>query len=360
MTEQPTGRRFPGGGRPGCLATAIGSMPHTDPAAACDAVLLNLSDIPPWPQLPRRSALENMYIQYSEGFPGVVVEGDHIHVDRLRNLDEPLAALYVAYLENAVDRYAVSPEYAAGLQAFLAADRGTPVAVKGQVTGPISWGLTVTDQDRRPILYDDILADAVAKHLRLKAGWMEKTLSALTANVIIFLDEPYMNALGSAFVSIPREQVAALLCEVLGGLTCLRGVHCCGNTDWSILLETPIDILSFDACNYTEALSLYPTEVQAFLDRGGTLAWGIVPNEEQALAPHTTDTLLASLQEAMEMLAKKGIKFEDLVRRSLITPSCGLGTMSVEGAERALMLTASLSRAMREQYRGLLEMMNDE
>lgn len=343
------------GFRPDCRATAIGSMPHTDPVAACDAVLLHLPDIPAWPQLPPRSPLENMYIQYSEGFPGVHIEGDHIHVNRSRNLDEPLSSLYVAYLENNAERYAIGAEYAAGLHAFLAAERGSPYALKGQVAGPISWGLTVTDEERRPILYDEVLADAVARHLRLKAAWMERALSAFTSNVIIFVDEPYMSSLGSAFVSLSREQVITLLSEVMGGISGLKGTHCCANTDWSVLLETPIDILSFDAYNYAETLSLYPTEVKAFLARGGIIAWGIVPNDEAALAEQTTDSLLTRLHQAMELLVNKGIKLEDIIGRCLITPCCGLGAMSIEGADRALMLTASLSRAMREQYRELLK-----
>ena len=155
--------------KPKGLATAIGSVPHTDPDEAYSAVLANLPEIPVWPQLSRRSFLENMYVQYSEGFPGVKVEEERIYVDRTLDLAEPLEKLYGAYLENDLDAYAISPEHAAGLHLFLSRKLGSVAAVKGQVTGPISFGLVVTDQDRRPILYDETLADAVAKHLRLKA-----------------------------------------------------------------------------------------------------------------------------------------------------------------------------------------------
>ena len=127
----------------GCLPTTIGSMPHTDPQAACSLVIRYLKDIPAWPQLPRRSFLENMYVQFSEGFPGVVIEGDRIYVDRSKDLQKPLEELYTAYLENNVDKYPISPDYAAGLHAFLAQTNLTPLAVKGQVVGPLTWGLTV-------------------------------------------------------------------------------------------------------------------------------------------------------------------------------------------------------------------------
>ena len=201
----------------GCLPTVIGGMPHTDPQEACSQVIHYLKDFPAWPQLPKRSFLENMYVQFSHGFPGVVIKGDSIYIDRSQDLDKPLEQLYAAYLENNVDKYPISPDYAAGLHSFLALKNLSPLAVKGQITGPISWGLTVTDDSRRSIIYDDVLGDAVAKLLRLKASWQEKALSQISKNTIIFVDEPYMVSFGSAFVPLSRERVVSLLEEVLAG-----------------------------------------------------------------------------------------------------------------------------------------------
>ena len=96
-----------------------------------------------------------------------------------------------------------------------------------------------------------------------------------------------MASFGSAFFALSREKVISLLEEVFGGISGLKGVHCCGNTDWSVLLDTSADILSFDAYNYAQSLSLYPAEVKKFLDRKGTIAWGIVPNQEESLAKET-------------------------------------------------------------------------
>lgn len=339
--------------QPGMRATAVGSMPHTEPQPAWELVLRHLPAIPAWPQLPNRSFGENMYVQCSEGFPGVVLQGEErIYVDRGRSLEEGLERLYLAYLQDDLDAYAISPQYAAGLHTMLAGDLGEAVAVKGQVTGPISWGLSVTDQARRPVLYDEVLADALAKHLRLKAAWQERALASLNPRTIIFLDEPYLSALGSAFVSVPRELVIGLLEEVLLGVQGLKGVHCCGNTDWSLLLETSLDILNFDAYNYAESLSLYPQEVGAFLDRGGIIAWGIVPNEGKALERETVGSLASRLEEAMALLTRKGIGRETLLQRCLITPSCGLGGLTPQQAGRALELASALSAALRTRYLG--------
>jgi methionine synthase II (cobalamin-independent) len=333
------------------LATAIGSMPHVEPREACSLVLKYLSEIPAWPQLPKKSFLENMYVQFSEGFPGVMIEGDRIWVDRSQDLSQGLERLYSAYLENKTEYGATRAEYASGLHYFLKEAKGKAgKAVKGQVTGPISFGLSVTDQNRRPLLYDEVLADAIAKHLRLKAAWQEAALRSICPQTIISIDEPYLSSLGSAFVSTSREQVVALLEEVLGGISSLKAIHCCGNTDWSVLLQTSIDILSFDAYNYGEALALYPAEVNSFLSRGGIIAWGIVPNDEQALNKETEASIGDRLEKTMELLSKKGVSYDTIVSRYLITPSCGLGSISIKAATRALELTAAVSTDFRKSH----------
>ena len=186
-----------------------------------------------------------------------------ILVDRSKNIDKPLEQLYLAYLENNIDKYPITADYAAGLHKFLTYTDLPVRAVKGQLVGPVTWGMTVTDNDGRAVAYDDVLADAVAKLLRLKAAWMERELRKVSPNTIIFIDEPYMSTFGSSFLALSRETITSLLEEVLSGISGMKGVHCCGNTDWSLLLKTSIDILSFDAYNYAESLALYPGELKA-------------------------------------------------------------------------------------------------
>ena len=337
----------------GCLPTIIGSMPHTDPQAACELVSHYLKDIPAWPQLPRRSFRENMYAQYSQGFPGVVIEEDGIYIATSQDLSQPLEQLYAAYLKNDADKFPISPDYAAGLHSFLARTDLTPRAVKGQVTGPLTWGLTVTDQNQRAIIHDEVLGDAVPKLLKLKATWQEKELKKISPNTIIFVDEPYMAAYGAstssgAFAS--AEKIVSMLEEVFAGISGLKGLHCCGNTDWSVLLKTSLDILSFDAYNYAESLSLYPAEVSKLLERGGTIAWGIVPNDEAPLAKETSASLKDRLEEAMAPFTRDGIPFRQLVAQGLLTPSCGLASLTEEASARALELLAGLSAEIRKRY----------
>ena len=333
----------------GCLPTAIGSMPHTDPEEACCLVLKYLPDIPAWPQLPNRSSEESMYIQFSEGFPGTVINRDKIHIEPGDDFVAGLEQIYTDCEESDDSRYSVSAEYAAGLHTLLAKANKTRM-VKGQIIGPITWGLTITDQDGQAILYDETLAEVMAKFLRLKASWQEKALRQLSPNTIIFVDEPYLLSLGSVFVPVPEEKVPALLEEVLQGIKGVKGLHCCGNTNWSVLLNTSIDVLSFDAYNYADSLSTYVDEVESFLARGSAIAWGIIPNDEDALAKESVSSLYDRLEEAMAPFTRNGISFKQIINQGLLTPSCGLATLSLEAANQAMELLAKLSDNVRKKY----------
>ena len=218
------------------------------------------------------------------------------------------------------------------------------------MTGPITWGLTVTRQDGLGILYDDALAETEAKFLRLKTRWQENVLSEISPTTIIFVDEPCLVSLGSVFTPIPEERVPVLLEDVFKGIKGIRGLHCCGNTNWSVVLDTAIDVLSFDSYNYASSLSTHSDKVKSFLVRGGTIAWGIVPNIEDVLAKESLSSLRDRLEEAMAPFTRDGVTFRQIIAQGLITPSCGLNVLSPEAACRALELTAELSSDLRSRY----------
>ena len=329
-----------------CLPTIIGSMPHTDTVEAISVVTRYLKEIPCWPQLPNRSYNEDMNVQFSEGFPGITINKGHIFIDQSKGMNEDLERLYIAYLSDKADEYKVSKYYAAGLYQLLSSG-WLPQIIKGQITGPVTWGLSINGINNRAVLYDDILGDAIPKFLRLKAKWQENILRKISKNTMIFVDEPYLSSYGSATVPLSGDKIKEMLNEVFKGISGLKGIHCCGNTDWPLVLSTNTDILSFDAYNYAESFSLFPDEVQNFLDRKGIIAWGIVPNSEKDLINETVSSLKDRFFEAISPFLKRGIKINNIIEQSLLTPSCGLAGLTNEMAERSLELLLKLSSTIR-------------
>jgi hypothetical protein len=324
-------------------------------------------EIPSWVQFPKRVSTENMMIQFTEGMPGLVRDGDRTYFDTaVPDWVEQLTDFYTRYLaateegdSDALDSFGLSPEYAAGWQAFI--DRLPEYApsarlLKGQVTGPFTLGTNLLDQERRCSYYDDQLRDVVVKTVTMRAAWQMERLDTFGLPVMIFVDEPALLGFGSqTFLTISREDVLRDINEVVeaihsrGGLT---GVHCEANTDWSLLMESNLDILDFDAYDHLQAITLYPAELRAFLDRGGSLGWGIVPTlDRDAAASETLPSLLERFDAGLERLEEKGFDRELLLRRALITPSCGAGGVLDEPlAERVLGLLREISITLRKHH----------
>ena len=344
-----------------CLPTTIGSLPHTDVKKAVELILEYTPSIPAWPQLPKRPN-EGMIVQFTGNMPGIVQREGKIYFDTNQpSFDDELMEFYSHYLvasegykDTSLEKFALSKEYAVGIHALLEAissHKIEPVAVKGQLTGPFTLGTSLTDQDKRCAYYDYQLREVIVKSLAMNARWQIRKLAQISP-VVIFIDEPSMAAFGSStFVSISEDDVLNDLGEIIDAIHAeggLAGTHCCGNTDWSILLKTEIDILSFDAYEFFDRLILYPEELREFFKRGGILSWGIVPSlQADMLAVETTGTLIAKFEKQANRLKKIGLDF-DLVRmQSLITPSCGAGSLTEELAVGALQLTSEVSQTLR-------------
>lgn len=291
-----------------------------------------------------------MTAQYSRGFPGMALTGGKLQFSRSATFESALQSLYEAYLSDNYAYCGVTAEYASGLDYFLNIRGFRPPAVKGHVTGPVSWCLGISDETGKSILYDDILADAAARMLAMSGRWQEDQLKHVSPNTLIFIDEPAMSSYGSAFFSLPADKVKTLIKETLSKLTGLKGIHCCGNTDWSLVLDTGIDVLSFDAFNYGESLSLYPAQLSTLLARGGAVAWGIVPGDETACAAETVSSLKDRLEDTVAKATPGGFTFKHMAKSSLLTPSCSLAAMSEEGAGYALELLAGLSEYMQKRH----------
>ncbi len=339
------------------LTTHVGSVPHSSAARLAER-LAGALDIPAWTQHPRRSFRESMYVQYSSSLPAVEVDSgkEKIILNTRRDLTPALETFYSAYLADDVDSFALCRDYAEGFFAMLETlGKTTGSWVKGQVTGPISFGLTVTDQDLRASLYNELLADVIVKNMAMNARWQIQQLKSVRPNVIIFADEPYMASFGSAFISLSREQAIAMLDEVFAAIHsegALAGVHCCANTDWGLLLSTQVDILNLDAYGYIENLALYPAELREYLDRGGNICWGIIPNNEQIFnetALGLAERLRNGIRLIVEKAAARGviIKADEFSSRSLIAPACGLGSTSIEVADRVFEVLAETGNVLK-------------
>ncbi len=352
---------------PCCLPILIGSLPLKNHEEAVRLVMSHTPDIPLWPQLPKLPK-EGMIRQFIDGLPGLIEDSENFWVDsEQEQFTGEMALFYQDYLQECGDqpipagsRFALNRDTAQGfftLLQTLEKNQHAVLSIKGQVTGPMTTGIGVKDLQGNSIFYDDNLRDIVTKLIAMKARWQVEQLRphAKKYPPIILVDEPGIVSFGStAYTSVTREMVTDCVAEVIEAIQSaggLAGVHICANGDWAPVLDSNCDLISFDGYSYFDNIILYEQSLVSFIKRGGILVWGIVPTgDPQALENESLASLFDRWERQMEALVNLGLPQETILQQTLIAPSCGTGSLSIDQAAKVLSLTMDLAEKIRNCY----------
>lgn len=345
---------------------AIGSLPHKNVEAAMLLVEENFNEIPFWPQLPKYNKNEDMILQFLENVPGLVIEPEKIYLENESDdFFEQLESLFMDYEEivsdlssESLQKYAISEANSSTIPTFLKIVKRTkPEFAKGQIVGPFTLATTLTDVGKKCVFYDETLREVVVKILSLKALWQINEIKKANESTIpiIFIDEPSISQLGtSAFITISKEEVVGIIKEVsdlIKANGAVSAIHCCGKCDWSVPIECEVDIINLDGFFFAQNLSIFSNELKPYLQNGGIIAWGVVPTlDKEALEQTNIDKMIEKFEEAIGYLVKKGIDKDLLINQSMVTPSCGAGSLTVELAQKAMKLTNELSSRLKEKF----------
>jgi hypothetical protein len=347
---------------PNCLPLLIGSLPLSDHEEAVRLILHYTPDIPIWPQLPAHRE-EGMLLQFLPGFPGKTEADGKVFIDTASaGFNAELLAFYEEYImvtegeaELETSRFALTQETAKGFFTFLQQTDLSPVpvtALKGQITGPITFCMAIADETGRAIFYNNQLKDAAIKMLALKARWQIRKMAEKHQRTLMFFDEPGLAGFGSsAFITITAEEIKASLDEVFTAVHAehgLTGVHVCANTEWPVVFDTKVDVVSCDTYSYFEKLLLYPEHLLRFFNKGGILASGIIPTIPEYLDIENAETLTSRWIKQKAQLQEIGVPEDRIFAQTLITPSCGTGSINIDYAKRVLELTQNVSKKIRD------------
>ncbi len=290
--------------------SAVGSLPHLDVDEAARMALALTPELPCAPQLPGRHVAEGMLAQVAAGAPGIAVDGrGGLVVDRRRlgapDPDQPLDA-----------------QAWASTVAFLrtAAAQGHTGPVKVQVAGPVTLGLALAAAGARVNRAFPIAGEIVGSRVTALLRTAAQELPGRP--VVLVLDEPGLVAYPGGRFPLGADDTIDLLSGGLataGRGAAMAGVHCCGPTDWRLVLQAGPDLLSMpvDAVVGDDASAL-----STFLDRGGWIAWGAVPTDRPL--GDREDVHWRRLTELWCELSRNGCDPMRLRTQAIITPACGL------------------------------------
>lgn len=351
--------------QPQFLATGVGSLPHTNVQEALKLIWENVPYAPHWPQLPQKGAESSFIGQYLRALveTGVI---DNYAQQRFQveasDWMERMTDFYELYLraeqgeEKALESFGFGAEGGEGFEEFCQdiAEKGTRQAIllKGQLSGPLTLGLQITDKNRRASYYEESQRDMLVKSLAMHAQWQTKRLRSYGLPVLMMIDDPALYAYGaSTHVTLERQQLIEDLDAIAGGIIMMGGIpgaHVCAGMDWTLLFESRIQVVNFDAYEYMTSMVVLAEPLNRFLERGGILSWGIVPTQGKTLA-ETSLSLRQRLEQNIAELVKRGVDEARLRRQSMLTPSCGTGTLGYELAEHIYGLLAEIGKGMEKE-----------
>ena len=332
------------------LTTAMGVMPHLDIDRALE--MAASMDIPYWPQLPNYSYYEDMYVQASEHFPGIVLDLENrtLRFD-MAKFEQEIEETLLHFDEP--EYFDISETYSSVYHHFLSMNFSDRAAIRGQLEGPISFGFNVLDQNERPILFDDMVRpfrfEVMAKRINVQLSRLKK----MNSNAFMFVDEPGLQFLFSALAGYTDIAARDDLNQFFSMIDRPRGIHLCGNPDWDFLLGLDLDILSMDVYTNGDIFQSYSGSIKRFIDHGGVLIWGIVPTNFEPFEKENDTQLIQKLEMMWDTLVKAGIDKEFLLSRSLLSPAtcCLINRDREVTVEKAFKMTSDISKKLRRKYR---------
>lgn len=333
----------------GDLATcAMGVMPHED---VDEALRLAFSlDIPFWPQLPRLSYYEDMYVQAMEHFPGGVIDekARKIHVSTEKFMEE-----IPEYLEREErpETFRLSERFSQVYRLFLSRELSSYRSVRGQMISPVSLTLRIGDENGKPIAYNDEIRSLAFGFIQKKVNVQYRELAGKNLRAFVWVDDPGLEFIFNALCGYDHTRAKEELTGFFEGIEGPRGLHLCGRPDWDFLLSLNIEILSFNAYAFGDILATYDRAKQ-FLEEGKIISWGIVPTYFEEFSTEDVESLAGRLEGMWRVLEKKGLARERIIQNSLLAPAtCNLlnpdKTITVE---KSLGLLRELSLYLRDKY----------
>lgn len=340
-------RRMPFTGN--LMTTGMGILPHKDMERAL-SVAMNV-DIPFWPQLPKMRYFEDMYVQASENFPGIILDPENRRISFSSEQFYKELERCLMNLENE-DFFRMSPQFSATYHQFLTYDLSPYASIRGQLEGPVSFGLNVLDEDKKPVIFNDDVRSILFDFMARKANCQLHELKKANPQAFIFVDEPGLQYIFSGLSGYTAQMARVDLEGFFAQIEHPRGVHLCGNPDWDFLLDLDIDILSFNAYNCGEIFVKYREGIKRFMNKGGMFGWGLVPSNQDELIKESVEGLSGHIETLWRELEKAGFDMQQMLSQSILLPAtCALmNSDGSETVERAYDYLKILSRRLQTQY----------
>lgn len=225
--------------------------------------------------------------------------------------------------------------------------------------GPFTVSQILTSAAQGQILADKSYRKLFIQAVCVKALWLIKKIKQYCPNTIpiVILEEPMFGQFGMVKREndeITADMVISLFSKVIEKLKsfgAIVGVQCFEKCDWSIPIKSGADLISYDAYNNPNNLSIIPDLLIDFLRNGGVINWGIVPVvSDNMVKGLSIDYLEKRLSSTIGGIILAGVPAELLYRNIMISLNNNPDKLSVMFAEKAIMLANQLGSRLAARF----------
>ena len=219
--------------------------------------------------------------------------------------------------------------------------------------GPFTLSQRLQNAAEEQMLIDKNYRKLFIQGICVKALWMIEKIKETSPNTIplIMLEEPLFSQLGDIKRSneeITVELVTSLFSRVFEKLHeagAVVGVQCLDKCDWKIPINAGVDLISFDAYNNPNVLTIIPETIMEFISRGGKINWAIVPVMNESIVKSLNiDYLHKRLLSTMQGLILSGVPEQYVYNSAMVSIQGDVDKLPIIFAEKAIILANQLSK----------------
>lgn len=333
----------------------LGTLPYDNVDSTIKMMAKFFDKLPSLPELPIISAEDNIVSRTLENIPGIRIKDKRVRLKiesnhYKQNMIKLDRAFNNPVIEN-LQPFAINSPY---MEKFLQLIKKfkSPNAVINLI-GPFTITQILENVAEEQMLIDKTYRKLFIQAVCVKALWIIKKIKEASPDTVplIILEEPEFGKLGDIKREnddISIEIVTALFSRVIDKLHdagALVGIQCLDKCDWKIPINAGVDLISFDAYNNPNNLSILPEQIIEFVSRGGKINWGIIPTTNEAtIKAINLDEMEKRLFATFENLIIAGVPTKFVYNSAYVSVQGDLEKQPLIFAEKAIILASQLAK----------------
>jgi len=334
----------------------IANLPYED-VLLCKQMMLRLyENIPYLAELPKIDANDNIIHRTVQNIPGIIYKEKKLLIEDHTTSSFMKAAAEIDRIYNTMDetdleQYCSDSPFWEMYTEML--KRIQPQYTIIRLLGPYSFAETIFNVSTASILKEKSYRKYIIQTIGIKAMWFLNKIKSISPNtkLIILFEEQQLYKFGTLKRNneeITKELIISIFTKLFQKLQkngALIGVQSFEKCNWQLILESNVNLISFDAYTKASSLNIVSDRLDTFLAKGGIINWAIVPaNNENAIRGLNIDFTNKIFTKAIEDLAAEGVSLDLLYKQSTVSVQAHLANIPILFAEKALMIESQLAK----------------